>query len=418
MPRRTSDSLIFDSLRLEGGLFVPAILEKAARGELPDQRTPADYHLPAGLSLLDEQGRAFRIASALWRAFESTHARTDVDSARATQGFVTDLLRDALGYTDLAPCREPVALGDRAFPITALACGGRVPVIVAPHTLDLDTPDERFAIIGSGARRRSAYQLAQQFLNASKDCTWALVTNGRALRLVRDSDTLTRPAFLEADVELILREQRYADFAAVWRLFHTSRAGQSDASCSWESWRKQGQDQGERVREGLREGVTQALLALGTGFLATPGNNALRARLESGELTVDAYFQQLLRLIYRCLFVFTAEERDLLHSDDTSPAARQAREIYAAGYSFRRLRERALRRSEFDRHTDLWKACRIVFRGLAQGESRLDLPALGGLFSPAQCPDLDAADLENPALLAAMRHLRWSGRGGSLAPID
>jgi hypothetical protein len=418
MPRRSSDSLIFDSLRLEGGLFIPAVLEKTARGELPDQRTAADYSLPAGLSLLDEQGRAFRIASALARTFEPVRARTDVDAHRATSGFFIHLLRDVLGYADVTVCKEPVPHGDRAFPITALACGGRIPIVVAPHNLELDTPDERFAILGSGARRRSAYQLAQQFLNASADCTWAIVSNGRQIRLLRDADTLTRPAFLEADLDLIVREQRYADFAAVWRLFHASRAGLSDATASWEAWRKQGQDQGERVRDGLRTGVTQALLVFGTGFLVHPANEPLRARLQSGDLSVDAYFQQLLQLIYRCLFVFTAEERGLLHRDDASPEAREARDAYAAGYAFRRLRDRSLRRSGFDRHGDLWTACRIVFRGLATGESRLALPALGGLFTTRQCPDLDDAQLENRALLDAMHQLRWSGQGGSLAAID
>jgi len=402
---------------------VPAVLEKAARGELPDQRL-ADYRLPAGLSLLDEQGRAFRIASALWRTFEPQRARQDVDAARTTSVFILELLRDALGYGNVTTCREPVSLGDRAFPITALACGGRVPVIVAPHQLDLDQPDERFAIVGSGARRRSAYQLAQQYLNADAACTWALVTNGAQLRLVRDSDSLTRPSYLEADLELILREQRYADFAAVWRLFHATRAGEVDASSSWESWRKQGQEQGERVRDGLRDGVTQALLTFGTGFLADPANEALRARLQSGELTTDQYFQQLLRLIYRCLFVFTIEERrddenvPLIHGHDRSAQAHQARAAYEAGYAFRRLRDRALRRSGFDKHGDLWVGCRVAFRGLAFGETRLALPALGGLFASAQCPDLDAAQLENQALLGAMRHLRWSGSGRGLAAID
>ena len=418
MPRRPSDSLIFDSLRLEGGLFIPAVLEKAARGDLPDQRTPADYNLPPGLSLVDEQGRAFRIASALARTFDFARSRSDVTSETAPLRQVIPLLRDVLSFSDITVCQEPVPHADRAYPITALACGGRIPIVVAPHHLELDTPDERFAILGSGARRRSAYQLAQQFLNASADCTWAMVSNGRQLRLLRDADTLTRPAYLEADLELILREQRYADFAAFWRLFHASRAGQADATAPWEAWRKQGQDQGERVRDGLRAGVTQALLVFGTGFLTHPANESLRARLQSGNLPVDAYFQQLLRLIYRCLFVFTAEERGLLHLEDPSPEGREARDAYAVGYAFRRLRDRSLRRSGFDRHGDLWTACRIVFRGLASGEARLALPALGGLFSTRQCPDLDDAQLENRALLDAMHQLRWSGHGGSLAAID
>jgi hypothetical protein len=420
MARRPTDSLIFDTLRLEGGLFVPAVLEKAARGEHTAQKA-ADYRLPKGLSLVDEQGRAFRIASALQKTFEPTRGRKDIDTARATTGFVTELLRDAFGYSDLTLSPEPVTLADRAYPVTAFACGGRVPVIIAPHTLDLDQPDERFAVLGSGSRRRSAYQLAQQFLNASPACTWAILTNGRQLRLVRDADTLTRPAFLEADLDLILRAQRYPDFAAVWRLFHASRAGAPDAAGDtypWESWKKEGQEQGQRVREGLRTGVTDALLALGTGFIEHPANEALRSRLQSGDLTVNDYLQQLFRLIYRFLFLFTVEERGLLHVPDDSPEARRARDAYAQGYAFRRLRDRALRRSGFDRYSDIWTSVRIVFAGLASGQPRLALPALGGLFATTQCPDLDGAGLDNRVLLTAMRHLRWSASSGQLAAID
>ncbi len=115
---------------------------------------------------------------------------------------------------------------------------------------------------------------------------------------MRDSDTLTRPAYLEFDLELILANDRYADFAALWRILHSSRAGMSGASgenCVWERWKREGEAQGERVRARLRIGVRDALLVLGTGFLEASGNDELRRRIESGELTTDAYFQQLLR---------------------------------------------------------------------------------------------------------------------------
>ncbi len=420
MARRQTDALIFDSLRLEGGLFVPAVLEKAARGDHTAQKA-SDYRLPKGLSLVDEQGRAFRIASALWKNFEATRARKDIAAARATIGFVTELLRDAFGYADFALCPEPITLADRAYPITAFASGGRMPVIIAPQTLELDEPDERFAIVDSGLRRRSAYQLTQQFLNASPACTWALITNGHQLRLVRDAKTLARPAFLEADLELILRDQRYADFAAVWRLFHASRAGAPGTSgdeCVWETWKLEGQEQGERVRDGLRGGVTEALIALGTGFIEHRDNEALRLQLQTGDLSVGEYLQQLLRLIYRFLFLITVEERGLLHVSDDSPDVRRARDTYAQGYAFRRLRDRALRRAGFDRHYDLWTGVLVVFRGLANGEPRLALPALGGLFAPTQCPGLDFACLENRVFLTAMRNLRWSAASGQLSAID
>jgi hypothetical protein len=435
--RKSSDTTPFDSMKLEGSLFVPELLERAASGAATFQKE-TDYAIPKGLKLHDEYGRAFRIATASWKDFAPQMARTDHDAAKSTRAFVTDLLRQCLGYTDLAALKEPITLDDRAFPITAMACGGRLPVIIAPHNLGLDDPDPHFAIIGSGSRKKSAHQLAQEFLNASPECLWAIVTNGKTLRLLRDAETLTRPNFLEFDLETILREaeDRYADFSALWRILHSSRCsgGVSPSQDSqipiWEQWKSEGHAQGLRVRDGLRDGVTQALLILGSGFLKQTDNDALRQRLHDGSLTTDAYFQQLLRLIYRCLFLFCAEERDLLHpptnqqSEINNPQSEinslKARAAYATGYSLRRFRKRSLRQSAHDPHGDLWIATKIVFRALSGGQEKLALPALGGLFAETQCPDLDSASLTNRDLLAAMRELRWffDKKSGKRSAID
>ena len=170
--RKSSDSTPFDTLRLEGSLFVPELLERAARGEATAQKE-TDYAIPKGLKLHDEYGRAFRIATALWQDFAAKVPRADLNATTTTASFVIDLLRDSLGYADLAPLGTPILIGDRGFPITAQALGGRLPVIIAPHTLGLDDPDPRFAIHGSGSRKKSAYQLAQEYLNASRDSLWA-----------------------------------------------------------------------------------------------------------------------------------------------------------------------------------------------------------------------------------------------------
>ncbi|EQD30226.1 type II DNA modification enzyme, partial [mine drainage metagenome] len=197
-------------------------------------------------------------------------------------------------------------------------------------------------------------------------------------------------------------------------------AGDADAAagagtCIWERWREAGQEQGTRVREGLRQGVTQALLIFGEGYIQHTANEALRQALDTGALSADVYFQQLLRLIYRLIFLFNVEERGVLHPADASP---QARTAYAEGYALARLRERCLKRRARNRFDDHWQALRIVFKGLAEGEPRLALPALGGLFATAQCPDLDAAALDNAHLLSAMQALRWSNASGTLAPVD
>lgn len=416
--RKTQAALNLPTLTLEGGLFLPDQLEKAAFGSAQWQ-TEADYDTPKGLKLKDDYSRAFQIACAQWKHFAAQLERADVDATVLTHTFVQELLRDVFGFTQLQAC-SGINLEERHYPVGLLT--GFVPVVVAPHTLALHEPDTRFAVVGSGSRKKSAFMLAQELLNASSDHLWAIACNGKSLRLLRDAATLTRPSFLEIDLADLLGGQRYAEFANVWRLLHASRAAGKPTECIWEKWRAAGQEEGTRVRDGLRLGVTDALLTLGTGFIQHPANDSLRQALHNGELTKDAYFQQLLRLIYRLIFLFSVEERGLLHpkndSDDDGSAAQAERRAYADGYAVGRLRELCLKRRARNRFDDHWQALRIVFKGLSEGEPRLALPALGGLFATSQCPTLDAASLDNAHLLAAMQNLRWASHKGVLAPVD
>lgn len=416
--RKTQAALNLPTLTLEGGLFLPDQLEKAAFGSAQWQ-TEADYGTPKGLKLKDDYSRAFQIACAQWKHFAAQLERADVDAAALTHTFVQELLRDVFGFTQLQAC-SGITLEDRHYPISLLT--GFVPVVVAPHTLALHEPDTRFAVAGSGSRKKSAFMLAQELLNASPDHLWAIACNGKTLRLLRDAATLTRPSFVEIDLADLLGGQRYAEFANVWRLLHATRAAGKPTECIWEKWRSAGQEEGTRVREGLRLGVTDALLTLGTGFIKHPANDALRQALHNGELTKDAYFQQLLRLVYRLIFLFSAEERGLLHPrddcNDDGNATQAARRAYAEGYALGRLRELCLKRRARNRFDDHWQALRIVFKGLSEGEPRLALPALGGLFAASQCPMLDTASLDNAHLLAAMQNLRWASHKGVLAPVD
>jgi len=414
--RHNKSALNLPSLTLEGALFLPDQLEKAALGQAKRQ-TEADYLTPKGLKLKNDYSRAFQIACAQWKHFAPALEREDIDPLATTKTFVEDLLRDAFGYTNLK-ATEPLVVNDRAYAVTFLA--GHVPIVVAPFESKLDDSLLLFAIEGSGSRKKSAFQLAQELLNASDDYLWAIATNGKQLRLLRDAASLTRPSFLEIDLQDILEAQRFSEFATLWRLLHASRAGLNDKPehCIWEAWRETGKAEGTRVRDGLRNGVEQTLLVLGEGFIQHPANQALRTQLDKGELTKDAYFQQLLRLVYRLIFLFSVEERGVLHTGDTGKAGQQARRAYAQGYAMSRLREACLKRRNLNRFDDQWQSLRIVFSGLAEGEPRLALPALGGLFAGSQCPQLDSASLSNKHLLTAMRNLRWANHDGSLAPVD
>ena len=425
--RHKSATLNLPTLRLEGGLFLPDVLEKAALGTARLQ-ADTDYGIPKGLKQKDEYSRAFQIASAQWKHFEKQMERADLDAAHVTATFITEMLRDSLGYPAVGACTG-ITVVDRNYTVTHIASNGlgaQLPIVIAPHSLGLDEADPRYGVRHadgsvSGTRKKSPFQLMQELLNASPDHQWGLVTNGKTIRLLRDAATLTRPSYLDIDMADLLSGQRYAEFAYAWRLLHASRAGlqaTSDQTVKqpevWEVWREAGQEEGTRVRNGLRLGVTQALLTFGNGFLQHPTNDALRLALQNGELKKEDYFAQLLRLIYRLIFVFSIEERGLLKD-----ATGQTNAAYTQGYALARLRDMALRRRARNRFDDLWQSMRIVFKGLNQGEPRLGLPALGGLFNTSQCPALDGAELSNAHLLATMQSMRWAAQaGGSLAPID
>ena len=185
---------------------------------------------------------------------------------------------------------------------------------------------------------------------------------------------------------------------------------------SWlERWSKLAAEQGTRAMDALREGVAEAITALGSGFVAQGANQTLRTRLQSGELSTQAYYQQLRRLVYRLIFLFVAEERDLLLLPDVTPETRRR---YDAYYSLRRVRELAgaVRGSP---HSDLYCQVRLLFALLREGYAGLGVPGLGSfLFSARATPDLDAAELTNQALLTAIRALSLTVENGVRRPVD
>ena len=404
--------IAFDALSIEGGLLGADWLGKVAQLQAAAQE-PADYRVPKGLHIRDEIARSWRIAQACFREMEAGRA-SGGDARALAERFLEAFLRDALCFASVAR-EEPKTIGERVYPVRFFALGDRVPVVVAPVGAGLDTP---LPSLGDDRRRRSAFGLLQEYLNASGAALWGLAADGLSLRIARDNASLTRPAWIEADLARIFTEDLYPDFAALWLLAHESRFGRADdppESCPLEAWREAGRQEGTRARDKLSDGFRQALRILGQGFLSHAANRKLRSALHAGELTKEGYFGQLLRLVYRLVFLLTVEERNLLHPRDASePACR----LYAEGYGLRRLRDRAVRGSAHDRQGDLWEAVRIVFRSLAGGEPRLGLPALAGLFAREECPDLDAAKLQNRTLLGALFHLAWLREPSGLIRVN
>ena len=407
--RRTKRNTLlaaFDAIVIEGGLLQPDVLAQVAAATASGQ-SEADYGLDPKERLRDVIQTKFTLAQSLYARFLGS----DKGNA-ATRRFLSSLIGQVFEFSDLAET-SPAAIGDRNFPIGHHALSGRVPIVFAPA----GSLDEALPPFGDEGRRRSAAQLLQEYLNAAEGSLWGLVCDATRLRLYRDSVALTRPAYIEVDLARMFDADapRIADFAALWLLIHSSRFGRTGApptDCALERWREEGKEQGATARERLRDGVEAALLELGRGFLEHPGNVAVKAELSGGRFSPQDYLQALLRVVYRFIFVFTAEDRDVLHLPPPNDGSdyerwRQAKTIYAQGYSVARLRERAAKRQSRDRHGDGWDGIKILFHALTRGEKRLALPALGGLFGPNGARELNDCALSNVRLHEAIFRLAW-----------
>lgn len=406
---RKASTIVFDNITLEGGLISPAMLEKVVARQASDQ-TEEDYFVPKGLTVRDEMPRYFRIGQALWADF----AAVDKPSTAHTISFIEKLLKDVFGFPDLARTGTRTLEG-HTYPVTLEALGGRIPVIVVPPEDGLDRASIHLPTEG---RRRSASTAVQDWLNADNASLWGFCTNGEKIRLVRDNASLTRPAYIEADLKQIFANGHYNDFAALWLLIHISRFGRIGtpvSDCALEKWREAGSKEGVAARDRLRDGVEQAILVLGNGFIRHAKNSDLRQRLQQDHQFLPDYFSQLLRLVYRFIFLMVTEDRNLLHDPQ---AAAKTKQLYMDGYSISHLRQLAVRRNAWDKHHDKWEGLRILFRSLADGQPLLGLPALGGLFTPDNLPDLEVANLDNRSLLEAIYKLAWLKDDNRLTPVN
>ncbi|ODA29726.1 Eco57I restriction-modification methylase domain-containing protein [Planctopirus hydrillae] len=458
------------------GLLLPVdLLARIVDGDpnLPGL-TPKDYHLRSGERLNEAASRAWNESLAAWKSFRKKFAAlpaSDTGTTLTRDEWLLPLFQE-LGYGRLQPKRA-IVIDGKEYPISH-GWEDHVPIhlLSARYSIDRRTPG------AAGAATRAPYSLLQELLNRSGQHRWGFVTNGLKLYLLHDNAALARAANVEFDLEAMMDGELYADFMLLFLLCHQSRveiqptpiakvtldrktgkakkakatsqkklvtdddaetADGDDSvdaeeektrlgpeNCWLERWANQADQQGTRARDKLRDGVEAAIKSLGAGFLTTKGNQDLRERMRTGELSTQDYYRQLLRVVYRLLMLLVAEEKktengaNLFHPPGTPP---EVSDRYARFYSVSRIRTLAYERRG-TAHTDLYESLKVMFLKLREGYAPLGIPGMGSfLFSDDSTPDLDNAFLTNQDLLDAFRHLCYtedtSGRGGSIRrPVD
>jgi len=433
----------FRFVRTIGTVLTAEALASAAELRMPGQ-SAADYQLPPGTAVNAAVARSWDTMLAAHREWHKALEKLPEGDAAikvTREKWLLPLLYElGWGRVEAVPAGLGVqpGLGDTTsahFPVShrwsypdAADPTAWVPLHLLGAGVNLDTKT-------ANVTARAPQSMVQDYLNRESRALWAVLSNGRQLRLLRDASALTRQSYVEFDLDEIFTNQLYADFRLLFLTAHASRfapqltaaatkkqaaavedddsddsdgdeTGQPEARldlCWLERWRVQAIDIGSRARLKLQDGIAVALEHLGNGFLACPDNIALREHLANANDADRDLHRALLRIAYRLIVLFVAEDRGLLHTDDVPAAARQQ---YAEYFSTARLR-RLVGQHAGGRHSDLWQAHQIVTDALAaEGLPALGLSGLGAtLFGRQYLGILDGARLPNYAFLAAIKAL-------------
>lgn len=398
--------MTFPSITIQGNIVSGEILDKITSEDIKHQ-TPESFGLAKNIKVRDEIGLAWASARGYWQAFKLRRERIAEEESGTTEtrNFWMLPFLLTLGYeVDKA---NAVNLDNKTYAISHRASNlSGFPV----HIMGInDSLDKRRETSGP---RLSPHALVQEYLNKTDDYLYALVTNGKQLRLLRDASRLVRLTYLEFDLEKMMEEELFADFAVLYRVLHASRLPKEKSGGEEsiiEFYHQESLASGTRIREKLSEAVESSIKRLGNGFLKHPENHELRAMVQAGELSGKQYYLYLLRLIYRFLFLLVTEDRSLVYPQKRDAELTRLRKIYYDFYSMDRVRKLALRKIfvEGAKH-DLWENIKITFRlfEAAKYGEKLGIKPLGsGIFHPSALGALSDSLLKNEDLLFVIHRL-------------
>jgi len=392
----------YTTIRIEGAILSADILDKIEQGEIGGQLAK-DFGFSAKIKVKDEIARAWADAQDLWRIFKRQKERVaeqEYGTTETRRYWIIPLL-GLFGY-DAQLSRAEIVHG-KSYAVSHRAAnldGFPIHIVGFNDSLDKKRTD-------SGPRM-SPHALLQEYINLTEHL-YTIVTNGIHLRLLCGSSRLIRLSFLEFDLETMMEEEHYADFAIMYRLLHSSRMPAKmdiGAESLIEKYHQDALDSGSRIREGLSNAVEISIHSLANGFLKHADNEELRKQIDTKEISEPAFYQYQLRLIYRLLFLMVIEERNLIFPAN---ADKTQRDIYYQYYSVNHLRKLCEKLYLADqRFNDLWIALKNTFR-LFESEIKgrhLGLsPLAGDLFGYNAIGILNNCKLDNKILLECLRNL-------------
>lgn len=399
--------MAFIGINIQGNIISSEIIEKIREEDQKLFQKPSDFDLPRNVTVRDEINTVWSSVKSYWEAFRIRRDRIregDSGITETRQGWMMPFFLE-LGY-DLDYQRKAEIINDKLYPISHKTLNhGDFPVHIAGINQSLDKRSD------SGGMRLSPHALVQEYVN-NHEHLYAIVTNGRSLRLLRDATRLSRLSFLEFDLERIMEDNLFNEFALLYRLLHVTRMPENQEKgeeAIIEKYHQESLASGSRIREKLSEAVEQAMTSLANGFLIHRDNDQLRNAVQNNNLEPSELYLYLLRMVYRMLFLMVIEERNLIFPDKRDPAADRFRTLYYRHFSLKRLRALSMVSLYVDSaQSDLWESLKSTFR-MFEDETigdKMGIKSLGsGLFDPDALGDLARVKLDNATFLKVLKIL-------------
>ncbi len=403
----------FPTIRIEGSIFSPDILDKIEQGDIGAQ-LPKDFGFDSKIKVKDEIAKAWADANSQWKIFNSRieNVKESESGNSETRKYWVIPLLGFLGYeVELSKTSE--IINGKSYAISHHASNiDNFPVHIMGFK---DSLDKRRTDSGP---RMSPHSLIQEYINLTEHL-FALVTNGFILRLLRDSSRLVKLSYIEFDLEKMFEDEQYSDFALLYRLLHSSRMPakkEQGPESIIERYHQDALDSGARIREGLCNAVENSIKILGNGFLNNKNNINLRKSFDNDLLNWDEYHLSILRLVYRLLFLMVIEERGLVFPEKTEPEKtkpektdRHKEKIYKDFYSIASLRKLCEKRFLLsERHSNYWihiKNCFRLFENAEYGKPLGVKPLAGELFESNAIGILNECELDNSIILQCLKYL-------------
>ncbi|MEI8110088.1 MAG: DNA methyltransferase [Chitinophagia bacterium] len=404
----------FPSIDIQGSILSTDLLAKI-RSEQATFQQGKDFNPDlTNAKLKDEISLAWQEAKGQWTIYKSklTRLKEGETGTTETRNFWISPILTNLGY-NLTFDRKGEELNGKSFPIGYRDSSlDNFPVYVGGYHESLDKRPENKQL------RVSPHAMVQEYLNYSEHL-YGMVTNGRQLRLLRDASRITRLSYVEFNLEKMMEEDLYSDFVILYRVLHASRMPKkvdAGADSIMEKYHQEGLEAGSTIRNKLGEAVKGAIKNLANGFINHPNNTTLREAVAAGNINADEYYRHQLRIIYRLLFLFVIEERNLVYADSKTPETKRFNHIYFNYYSLLRLRKltKKLLPPEANRHYDLWQSLVSTFSLFEKkdiGEKLGIMSLQGDLFGYHAISnnqyDLHQCYLSNAVLLNIIKSLSY-----------